>query len=433
VEVEGSDLATELVGMAGLFVVKVLDEDGLWLLVETRPGLVACRSCGVRAESKGRSTVLVRDLEIAGRASVLVWRKRRWRCVDPDCEAKTWTEQIDTVVPRAGLTERAKAEIARRVGADAQAVSRVAAAFGIGWDTAWRAFEAHVTPMVDDPARIGGVEALGIDETAFLAATPTHSTLWATGLVDVRRGLLVDVIEGRSASILRSWLGRRPAEWLAGVEVVSIDPFEAYRSGLAPHLSHALIVADPFHIVRLANRAVDRVRRRTQADQLGHRGRRGDPLYDARKVLITGFERLNDRGWGRLNIALDAGDPRNEVLAAWLAKEHVREVYVTPEPTRADRVLGEVIDECAASGIAELGTLAKTLRRWRTEIINRHRTGDSNGPTEAMNLLIKNIKRAGCGYRNFHHYRLRLLAHCGIAWESRRVTRLRGRAPQLVA
>ena len=432
-ELDGSDLASALVGMAGLFVIKAMETDDLWLLVETRPGVVACSDCGVRAESKGRPVVLVRDLEIAGRATVLVWRKRRWACRDRDCPAKTWTEQIDAVAPRAVLTERAKLEVARRVGAEAQAVSKVAAAFGVCWDTAWRAFETLVTPRVDDPGRIGGVEALGIDETAFLAATPTQSTRWATGLVDVRRGVLVDVIEGRSAGILRSWLAARPPEWASGVSVVSIDPFEAYRSGLAPHLSHAIVVADPFHIVRLANRAVDRVRRRTQQDQLGHRGRRGDPLYDARKILLTGYERINPRGWGRLNIALDAADPRNEVLAAFLAKEHLREVYATLDASRADRLLGEVIDECAETAIPELVTLANTLGRWRTEIINRHRTGDSNGPTEAMNLLIKNIKRAGCGYRNFHHYRLRLLAHCGIGWETRRVARLRGPAPQLTA
>ncbi|MDQ6949453.1 MAG: ISL3 family transposase [Actinomycetota bacterium] len=380
-ELDGSDLASALVGMAGLFVIKAVETDDLWVLVETRPGVVACSACGVRAESKGRPVVLVRDLEIAGRATVLVWRKRRWVC----------------------------------------------------WDTAWRAFETLVPPRVDDPDRIGGVEALGIDETAFLAATPTQSTRWATGLVDVRRGLLVDVIEGRSAGILRSWLAARPPEWASGVSVVSIDPFEAYRSRLVPHLSHAVVLADPFHIVRLANRAVDRVLRRTQRDQLGHRGRKGDPLYDARKILLTGFERINPRGWGRLNIALDAADPRNEVLAAFLAKEHLREVYATLEATRADRLLGQVIDECAETAIPELVTLANTLARWRTEIINRHRSGDSNGPTEAMNLLIKNIKRAGCGYRNFHHYRLRLLAHCGIGWKTRRIARLRGPTPQLTA
>ena len=433
-EREGSDLGTTLVGMVGLDVVDVADDDhGLWVLVETRAGRVACGACGVAAQSKGRLTTLVRDLEIAGRVATLVWRKRRWRCVEPSCETRTWTEQVEGIAPRASLTERARAEIARRIGEDAEAVARVAAAFGVAWATAWSAFEELITPAVEDPSRIEAVESLGVDETAFLRASPNHPTVWATGLVDVRHGHLLDVIEGRSSSTLCSWLAERGPSWLGGVQVVAIDPFEAYRKGLFPHLSHVAVVADPFHVVRLANRAIDRARRRTQAELTGHRGRKGDPLYDARKVLLTGAFRLTDRGWRRLNLALDSGDPRGEVLSTWLAKEHLREVYATPDPTRADALLGQVIEECASSGIPELATLANTLRRWRTEIINRHRTGDSNAPTEAMNLLIKEVKRAGRGYRNFRHYRLRLLAHCGLTWQHRRVVPLRGRAPQLVA
>lgn len=56
---------------------------------------------------------------------------------------------------------------------------------------------------------------------------------------------------------------RWPAEWLEHVRVVTIDPHEPYRLGLSPKLSHATVVADPFHIVRLANRAIDDARRRT--------------------------------------------------------------------------------------------------------------------------------------------------------------------------
>lgn len=67
-------------------VVKVAEErDGeLLVAVETRPGPVGCAVCGVLAKSKGRRTTLVGDLEIAGRATVRVWRTRRWRCTEPD-------------------------------------------------------------------------------------------------------------------------------------------------------------------------------------------------------------------------------------------------------------------------------------------------------------------------------------------------------------
>ena len=131
------------------------------------------------------------------------------------------------------------------------------------------------------------------------------------------------------------------------------------------------MVADPFHIVRLANRALDDVRRRTQQELTGHRGRRGDPLYDIRKVLLTGAERLSDTTRARLDAALAAGDPRDEVVAAWLAKEHLREVYAVDDLEEATVLLDAVIDECASSEVKELRRLAGTLakgapRSWPT-------------------------------------------------------------------
>ena len=59
--------------------------------------------------------------------------------------------------------------------------------------------------------------------------------------------------------------------------------------------------------------------------------------------------------------------------------------------------------------------------------------GCSNGPTEAVNLLIKKVKRVERGFRNFTNYRLRLLVHCGVRWQMRRTASLRGRSPRLVA
>jgi transposase len=63
-----------------------------------------------------------------------------------------------------------------------------------------------------------------------------------------------------------------------------------------------------------------------------------------------------------------------------------------------------------------------------------HTTGGcSNGPTEALNLLIKKVKRVGHGFRNLANYRLRLLLHCGVTWQTPRTARLRGRTPRRVA
>jgi len=78
--------------------------------------------------------------------------------------------------------------------------------------------------------------------------------------------------------------------------------------------------------------------------------------------------------------------------------------------------------------------LARTVSAWEAEILAWHATeGCSNGPAEAVNLLIKKVKRVGHGFRNFVNYRLRLLLHCGVTWQIHRTARLRGRSPCLVA
>jgi hypothetical protein len=83
--------------------------------------------------------------------------------------------------------------------------------------------------------------------------------------------------------------------------------------------------------------------------------------------------------------------------------------------------------------VAELTRLARTVGTWEAEILAWHTTdGCSNGPTEAVNLLIKKVKRVGHGFRNFANYRLRLLLHCGVRWQTHRTARLRGRSSRLV-
>jgi transposase len=98
------------------------------------------------------------------------------------------------------------------------------------------------------------------------------------------------------------------------------DLAESYRAGLDnEYLAEATRVADPFHVMRVANRCVDRVRRRVQNETLHHRGRTHDPLYRIRKLLLTGGERLDERGHDRMLLGLRVGDPLDEMLGAWLA------------------------------------------------------------------------------------------------------------------
>ena len=429
-----SNGATALLRMPGFVVGAQLEIDGEWWLhVETTADVTGCPACGTRAVGHGRRRVKVRDLPISGRPVVLVWAKRTWRCPDGDCAVGTWTETCDAIAPRAALTERARAEICRRVGRDEDSVAEVARAFGVGWHAAMAAVRDHGTPLVDDPARLDGVGALGLDETRFLAATPTHHTEYVTGFVDLDRPRLLDVVAGRSAKAVEDWLGERPTEWLAGIDVVALDPFRGYANGLLEHLGHATVVVDHFHAIRLANKAIDDARRRTQNETLGHRGRRGDPLYGIRRLLLVGAERLSERGRARMMAGLAAGDPEGETSACYLGKELLREVYAADDLDEARSRLAAFYDWCADAEVPELTRLARTIRAWQAEVLAYHTTGLSNGPTEAVNLLIEKVRRVGHGFRNFDNYRLRLLLRCGVRWQTRPAARIRGRQPRLVA
>src|SRR5690606_13413899 len=130
--------------------------------------------------------------------------KRRWRCVEAGCAAKTWTETHPALPPRMVMTHRAGFEAARQVGELARPVSQVADEFGVCWDTVMAAVVSHGTPLVDDPDRVGQVTQLGVDETSFLKANRTHPTIYATGLVDTEAGVLIDMVKGNSGST-RSW------------------------------------------------------------------------------------------------------------------------------------------------------------------------------------------------------------------------------------
>ncbi|MGE0304426.1 MAG: transposase [Acidimicrobiia bacterium] len=179
-------------------------------------------------------------------------------------------------------------------------------------------------------------------------------------------------------------------------------------------LPTAVQVADPFHVVQLANRALDECRRRVQNETLGHRGRRDDPLYRARRRLVMAAERLTGEQHERLLGLLRAGDPHREVWFAWNGKEVVRQIY---DHTDA-KLAGEWVDAIGRDFTdrempIEVRRLGRTITKWRDQIVAWHRSHVSNGPTEAVNNLVKRVKRVAFGLRNFAHYRTRALLYAG--------------------
>ncbi len=86
-----------------------------------------------------------------------------------------------------------------------------------------------------------------------------------------------------------------------------------------------------------------------------------DPRYRIRKLLLAGHERLDDAGHQRMLLGLRLGDPADEVLGAWLAKESVRDVYLAEDPAEAATLLDKAVVGCAQDVVPEIVSLGATL------------------------------------------------------------------------
>jgi transposase len=418
VETNATRMCALLVGLPAITVVGVEDQPDrpLRVHIETVVELEGCARCGTRAQVKDRRPVALVDLPAFGRPSVLVWHKRRWRCPERDCETATWTETDPRIAAvRAKVTDRAGRWVTGQVGRDGRAVSEVARQLGCDWHSVMDAVVAYGTALIDDPERVGGVTALGLDETLFVRKGRWRTRQWCTSIVDVSRpSQLLDVVEGRTAKTASQWIEARPQSWRDAVRWATLDLCGPYRKAFTDSLPGATQVADPFHVIKVANTRLDDTRRRVQNETLGHRGRKDDPLYQSRRLLTKGHERLDDKGNEKLLGLLDAGDPRGEVRLAWHAKETLRGLYDIDDPTEADHYLTELVDDLLdRNHPPEVRSLGPTLHRWHTQIVAWHRAKVTNGPTEAANNLIKRIKRIGFGFRKFTHYRLRVLLYAG--------------------
>ncbi len=160
--------------------------------------------------------------------------------------------------------------------------------------------------LIEDPARFDGVRVLGVDEHVWRRTR--RGDKYVTVIIDltpIRDGTgparLLDMVEGRSKQAFKTWLAARPQAWRDRVEVVAMDGFTGFKTAATEELPDAVTVMDPFHVVRLAGDALDRCRRRVQQNLHGHRGRKNDPLYRARRTLHTGAALLTDKQRQRLS------------------------------------------------------------------------------------------------------------------------------------
>jgi transposase len=372
----------------------------------------ACPECGVVSTSvKERVSTSPRDIPYGQDRIVVRWHKIRWRCWEGYCGRRSFTEAIAQVPPRARTTGRLRTAIGTAIGDAGRAVSEVAAAHGVSWPAAHRAFVAHAEALLAEPEP---VRVLGIDETRRgkprwerCPATQRWVRIdpWDTGFVDLAgdQGLLGQR-EGRTGAAVIDWLSERSEQFREAVQYVAIDPAAVYATAIRTPglLPNATIVVDHFHLVKLANDALTKVRRRVTWDLRDRRGRKLDPEWANRRRLLRARERLSDKSFAKMWNTIVSEDNTGQILSAWIAKEELRTlcstVRVGGDAHLTRHRLHQFLAWCIDSQIPELLTLATTIDTWWPEINAFVQTGITNARTEGYNRLVKQVKRVGCGF-----------------------------------
>ena len=173
---------------------------------------------------------------------------------------------------------------------------------------------------------------------------------------------------------------------------------------------------DAFHVVRLAGDAVDQCCRRVQRPLYGHRGRRDDPLYRARRTLLTGEAVLTDKQRAQV-MTLFSTDLHVQVEAAWGIYQRMVTAYRTPDPAAGRAAIAAVIDTLSSGDpaeLVELRRLSRTLNQRAADVLAYFdRPGTSNGPTEAINGRLEHLRGIALGFRTLSNYIARALLETG--------------------
>ena len=301
-------------------------------------------------------------------------------------------------------------------------VARVAEALGVAWNTANDAVLAEGRRvLIADPTRFDGVRVLGVDSRVWRHTRKGDK--YVTVIIDltgIRDGTgparLLDMVEGRSKQVFKTWLAARPQTWRDAVEAVAMDGFTGFKTATSDELPGAVAVMDPFYVVRLAGNALDQCRRRIQQDTSGHRGRTGDPLYRARRTLHTGADLLTDKQTTRLE-ALFAVDEHAAVEVTWRVYQQMIGAYRHPDRKQGQALLTKLIDSLSRgvpAALSELVTLGRTLKRRAADVLAYSgRPGTSNGPTEAINGRLEHLRGSALGFRNLTNYIAKSLLEAG--------------------
>ena len=370
-----------------------------------------CRRCGGSGRARDTTIRRLAHEPLGWRPTLLLVTVRRYRC--GGC-GHVWRQNTSKAAqPRAKLSRGALRWALEGIVCQHLTVARVAEGLGVSWNTANDAVLAEGRRvLIADPHRFDGVRVVGVDEHVWRHTR--RGDKYVTVIIDltpVRAGTgparLLDMVDGRSKQVSKTWLAARDETWRKQIDVVAMDGFTGFKTAAAEELPAAVAVMDPFHVVRLTGDGLDECRRRVQQDLHGHRGRVGDPLFKARRTLHTGADLLTDKRKARIE-TLFATDDHAEVEVTWNVYQQMISAYRDADRKRGKNTMQTLIDSIrhgVPAALTEVRRLGSTLHRRAADILAFFdRPGTSNGPTEAINGRLEHLRGSALGFRNLTNY-----------------------------
>jgi transposase len=275
-------------------------------------------------------------------------------------------------------------------------LSDVAGLTGLAWSTVKDLVKARLERDFGRPP-LQGLRHLSIDEI-YVGKARKFYTL----VIDLDSGRVVWVARGKKGGSLRPfWRALRKAK--AKIQAVCCDLSAAYWSAVVEHLPEAAVVFDRFHLVKLMNERLDDLRRALWREATG---RMKQKVKGTRYLLLMRMDNLREEQLPRLEAAVKANEP---LWMGYVAKEMMGLIWEQTSKKGMAGFLKEWCQTAAASGIAQLQKMARTVKSHAWGILNWWDHPLSNGRMEGTNNKIKAMLRQHYGLRDERFFILRLL------------------------
>lgn len=371
------------------YTVTDIDESGhdyhITATVKLQPS--SCSHCSrENIRGFGRREQLVKDLAMHGKRVGIYVDTRRYQC--QSCN-KTFYEPLPNVDEKRKMTTRLVNWIGK------QAISRTFASLaeeiGVSEGTVRSIFRDYINEL-EKTVRFEIPRWMGIDEIHLIKPRCVVS--------NIQNNTIVDILKDRNKATVTRYLSQ--LDRLDQVQYVAMDMWRPYRDAVEIVIPDAQIVIDKFHVVRMANDALERVRKSLR-EQLTPKQRRG--LMDDRFVLLKRERDLTDIE----SFMLD-GWCQNypELGLAYRQKEDFYAIYDAKSPAEAKALFTNWLHTLTPEIRDQFNDLVRAWQNWEPYICNYFNHPVTNAYTESLNNLIRVMNRLGRGY-SFDALRAKIL------------------------